>query len=135
MITGRPAVDPLPGHSSSPHYVDRQADVTLIKKNMCHRLLRVPTDGDKRLASSHVSFLLGRVLSLSGSIGLLIGLFFRFIFMGKDGPAKSVPFTIIGMSIFMILVGAFLVIWSAHKSQKARKQFDRDLIQHVPHES
>ena len=96
---------------------------------MYHRLLRVPANGDKRLASSYASFLLGRILSLSGSICLLMGLFFRFIFMGDDGAAKSVPFTIIGTSIVMIVVGASLVIWSAHKSQEARKRYDQDMIQ------
>ena len=124
------ALEPVPGNSSSSsRCVSRQADPGPDNTSMCYRLLRVPANGDRRLASSYPSFLLGRILSLTGSIFLLVGLFFRFIFMGRDGPAKSIPFTIIGASIIMIAVGAMLVIWSAHKSQTARKLHDQDLIQ------
>lgn len=129
MSSGRQALEPVPGNSSSSSgCVSRQADASMNKISMCHRLLRVPVNGDKRLASSYPSFLLGRMLSLTGSISLLIGLFFRFIFMGDDGVAKSIPFTIIGVSIAMVVVGAVLVIWSAHKSKGARKLYDQDLI-------
>ena len=89
------------------------------------RLLRVPANGDKRLASSYASFLLGRLLSLCGSISLLVGLLFRFLFLDEDGPAKSVPFAIIGASFLVIVVGVSLVIWSARKSQAARRRHDK----------
>jgi hypothetical protein len=129
MSSGREAVDPIAGNSSqSSRCVSRLTDPELTNTSMCQRLLRVPVNGDKRLASSYTSFVLGRVLSIAGSSLLLVGLFFRFIFMSNDGAAKSIPFTIIGASIVMIVVGATLVIWSAHKSQVARKLHDQDLL-------
>lgn len=129
MSSGRDqGLHPIPGPSSSSSSRVISQSIPSPQVSMSHRLLRVPANGDKRLASSYPSFLLGRILSLTGSISLLVGLIFRYFFMGDDGAAKSIPFTIIGASILMIVVGATLVIWSAHKSQVARKLHDQDLI-------
>lgn len=97
-----------------------------IRCYVCRRILKVPQERDKRLASSYPSFIVGRLLGLGGSVGLLIGLFLRYFFLDNDGSWKGVSYFIIIVSIITFAIGAVLVIWATlYKSAKAR----RDLLE------
>ena len=93
--------------------------------NLCRKVLKVPENGDKRLASSYASFVIGKLLSLIGSIGLLAGLTLRFFFLEDENVMRVISYFVVIASVFVFGIGAFLVIWTTlYKSQKARAQFD-----------
>jgi len=93
-----------------------------LKCSLCRKVLKLPEDGDPRLASSYPSFVVGKLLSIVGSLSLLIGLVMRFFFLEDEGPLRAVSYLIVVASLFVFSVGAFLVIWATmYKSLKARK--------------
>jgi len=94
-----------------------------IRCYVCRRILKVPQERDKRLASSYPSFIVGRILGLGSSVGLLVGLFLRFVFLDNDGPWKGISYFIIAVSIMAFAIGALLVIWATlYKSAKVRRE-------------
>ena len=107
--------------SSSPS----PSKVKMWRCNFCRKVLKVPEDGDKRLASSYPSFIIGKLLSIVGSIGLLVGLTLKFFFLDDEGTMRVISYFIACCSLVVFSIGAFLVIWATlYKSQKARKEFD-----------
>jgi hypothetical protein len=99
--------------------------VKMWRCNFCQRVLKVPVDGDKRLASSYPSFVIGKLLSLIGSFGLLAGLTLRFFFLEDANVMRVISYFVVVASLVIFGIGAFLVIYATvYKTNKARKQFE-----------
>lgn len=86
--------------------------------------LSIPADADPRLASSYGIFHLGRFLSITGSVVLLVGFCLKFFMLDIRGAGEILSYLVISAGLISLILGALLVLYSALvKAKKATKEY------------
>lgn len=117
--------------SGDQHDATITESLTSIVYNLYEKIAVIPEDTDKRLARAYPTFIIGRILSVSASFTLLIGLIIKLFALSF--AVSAIAYIIIAISLVTFILGAFLVIWATlHQSVKARDDFIKRLSSTSP---